>query len=58
MRNLSLALSAAAVGAVATPALAADLTVSVEVPRLSVAAYQLSATVGRGIAARAVLATS
>ena len=39
MRKLSLALSAVALGAVATPALAADLTVSVEIPRLTVAAY-------------------
>ncbi len=39
MRKLSLALSAAALGAVAAPALAADLTVSVEIPRLTVAAY-------------------
>ena len=38
MRKLTLAVTAAA-GAVATPALAADLSVSVEVPRLSVAAY-------------------
>jgi hypothetical protein len=38
MRNLSLALSAAALG-VAAPAAAADLNVSVEIPRLSVAAY-------------------
>ncbi len=39
MRKLSLALSAAALGTVATPALAADLTVSVEVPRLTGASY-------------------
>ena len=39
MRKLTLALSAAAAAAVAGPALAADLTVSVEIPRLSVAAY-------------------
>ena len=39
MRKRSLALSAAVLGAVATPALAAELTVSVEIPRLSVAAY-------------------
>ena len=38
MRNLSIALSAAALGA-AAPAAAADLSVSVEIPRLSVAAY-------------------
>ncbi|HZV84427.1 MAG TPA: DUF2271 domain-containing protein [Brevundimonas sp.] len=38
MRNLRIALSAAALGA-ATPAAAADLSVSVEIPRLSVAAY-------------------
>ena len=38
MRNLSLALSAAALGG-AAPAAAADLNVSVEIPRLSVAAY-------------------
>lgn len=36
MRTLTLA---AAVAAVATPALAADLNVSIEIPRLSVAAY-------------------
>lgn len=39
MRKISLALSAAAAGLVASPALAADLTVSVEIPRLPVAAY-------------------
>lgn len=44
MRKLPLAqtstlLAVAAVGAVATPALAADLTVSVQVPSLSVASY-------------------
>lgn len=39
MRKLSVALSAAALSAVAAPALAADLTVSVEIPRLTVAAY-------------------
>ena len=39
MRKLTLALSATAAAAVAGPALAADLTVSVEIPRLSVAAY-------------------
>ncbi|MDP3368427.1 MAG: DUF2271 domain-containing protein [Brevundimonas sp.] len=39
MRRFTLALSAAAIGAVASPALAADLTVSVEIPRLTVAAY-------------------
>ncbi len=39
MRTLSLALSAAALSTVAAPALAADLVVSVEIPRLSVAAY-------------------
>ena len=38
MRNLSIALSAAVFGA-AAPAAAADLSVSVEIPRLSVAAY-------------------
>ena len=38
MRKLTLALTAAA-SAVAAPALAADLTVSVEIPRLTVAAY-------------------
>lgn len=38
MRNLSIVLSAAALGA-AAPAAAADLSVSVEIPRLSVAAY-------------------
>ena len=39
MRKLSLALSAAALSAAAAPVLAADLTVSVEIPRLTVAAY-------------------
>lgn len=39
MRKLSLALSAAALGTISAPAMAADLTVSVEIPRLSVAAY-------------------
>ena len=39
MRKLSLALSAAALSAAASPALAADLTVSVDIPRLTVAAY-------------------
>jgi hypothetical protein len=39
MRKLNLALTATAAAAVAGPALAADLTVSVEIPRLSVAAY-------------------
>lgn len=39
MRKLTLALSATAAAAIAGPALAADLTVSVEIPRLSVAAY-------------------
>lgn len=39
MRTLSLALSAATLSAIAAPALAADLVVSVEIPRLSVAAY-------------------
>ena len=39
MKKLSLALTTAAVAAAATPALAADLNVSVEIPRLSVAAY-------------------
>ncbi|MBU1538728.1 MAG: DUF2271 domain-containing protein [Alphaproteobacteria bacterium] len=39
MRTPSLALSAAALSAIAAPALAADLAVSVEIPRLSVAAY-------------------
>jgi hypothetical protein len=39
MRKLPLTLAAVAAGAVATPALAADLSVSVTVPRLSVAAY-------------------
>lgn len=39
MRPVTLAASAAALGAIAVPAAAADLTVSVEVPRLSVAAY-------------------
>jgi hypothetical protein len=38
MRNLALAVTAAA-SAAATPALAADLNVSIEIPRLSVAAY-------------------
>ncbi|CAN7283426.1 DUF2271 domain-containing protein [Brevundimonas sp. LjRoot202] len=39
MRKLTLAATAAVAGAAATPAFAADLTVSVEIPRLSVAAY-------------------
>ena len=39
MRKLSLALSAAALSAAAAPVLASDLTVSVEIPRLTVAAY-------------------
>ena len=39
MRKLSLALSAAALATISAPAMAADLTVSVEIPRLSVAAY-------------------
>src|SRR5690606_32749325 len=39
MRKLPLALASVAAGAVATPALAADLTVAVTLPRLNVAAY-------------------
>lgn len=39
MRKLTLAATAIAAGAAASPALAADLNVSVEIPRLSVAAY-------------------
>lgn len=39
MRKLTLALTTAAAGALAAPVLAADLTVSVEIPRLTVAAY-------------------
>jgi hypothetical protein len=39
MRKLSLALSAAALSTAAAPAVAADLTVSVEIPRLSGASY-------------------
>ncbi|MEY4554973.1 MAG: hypothetical protein RL093_92 [Pseudomonadota bacterium] len=39
MRKLSLALSAAALSAAAAPVLAADLTVSVEIPRVSGASY-------------------
>jgi hypothetical protein len=39
MNRLSLALAATAVAGVATPAAASDLNVSVELPRLSVAAY-------------------
>ncbi len=39
MRTLTLAATAAVASAVATPALAADLNVSIEIPRLSVAAY-------------------
>lgn len=39
MRQLPLILTATAAAAVAGPVLAADITVSVEVPRLSVAAY-------------------
>lgn len=39
MRKLTLALTTAAASAIAAPVLAADLTVSVEIPRLTVAAY-------------------
>lgn len=39
MRQLPLILTTAAAAAVAGPSLAADITVSVEIPRLSVAAY-------------------
>ena len=39
MRKLTLAVAAVAAGAVAAPALAADLTVSVEIPRVSGASY-------------------
>ena len=39
MRTLSLAVPAAALGLVATPVLAGDLTVSIEIPTLPVAAY-------------------
>lgn len=39
MRKLSLALSAAALSTAAAPAIAADLTVSVEIPRVSGASY-------------------
>ena len=39
MRKVTLAATAAAAGAVAGPAMAADLNVSIEIPRLSVAAY-------------------
>jgi hypothetical protein len=39
MRKSHIALASAGLAAVATPALAADLNVTVEVPRLSVAAY-------------------
>ena len=39
MRKLPVALTAAALATVATPVLAADLNVSIEVPRLTVAAY-------------------
>src|SRR5215217_4326301 len=39
MRPLTLAVSAAVLGAVAAPAAAADLTVSVEVPRLNSSSY-------------------
>ena len=39
MRKFALAATAAVAAAAATPALAADLNVSVEIPRLSVAAY-------------------
>ncbi|GAA0645696.1 DUF2271 domain-containing protein [Brevundimonas lenta] len=39
MRKLPVALSAAALATIATPVLAADLNVSIEVPRLTVAAY-------------------
>ncbi|TPW04177.1 MAG: hypothetical protein FD125_1253 [bacterium] len=39
MRKLSLALSAAALSAAAAPALASDLTVSIEIPRIAGASY-------------------
>ncbi|MFA4891972.1 DUF2271 domain-containing protein [Brevundimonas sp.] len=39
MRQLPLILTTAAAAAIAGPALAADITVAVEIPRLSVAAY-------------------
>lgn len=39
MRKLSLALSAAALSTAAAPAMAADLTVSVEIPRIAGASY-------------------
>lgn len=39
MRSLPLILTAAAAGAVAVPAAAADLTVSVEIPRIASASY-------------------
>ena len=39
MRKLSLALTAAALSTAAAPAMAADLTVSVEIPRVSGASY-------------------
>lgn len=39
MKKLTLAFTTAVVAAAATPVLAADLNVSVEIPRLSVAAY-------------------
>ncbi|WP_292062073.1 DUF2271 domain-containing protein [Brevundimonas sp. UBA7664] len=39
MRKLTLALTTVAASAIAAPAMAADLTVSVEIPRLTVAAY-------------------
>lgn len=39
MRPLTLAAASVALGAVATPGLAADLTVSVEIPRLNTATY-------------------
>ena len=39
MRPLTLAAATAALGAVAVPATAADLTVSVEIPRLTTASY-------------------
>lgn len=39
MRKLTLATAAAVAGAVASPAAAADLNVSIEIPRLPVAAY-------------------
>ena len=43
MRFLPVVLATAAISAVGVPAFAADLTVTIEVPRLSVASYAVAA---------------